>query len=105
MNACNTEVLITVILPLREQAAKFDLKLGWLATLEMWCEQAEMVEVYLSGLTKERSLLRGTRSCSTPSPTAGRLLASWRMSLRPGSGDWSDAQMEDRERLVVSADE
>jgi len=104
MNACNMEVLIIVIL-LRERAAKIDLKLGWLATLEMWCEHAEMVELYLRGLTKEPITVTAYQEMLDAEPGRWAPVSELADVLTSRKRDWADAQVEDREKLVVSADE
>jgi hypothetical protein len=46
MNACNLQVLMAIVL-LVQRTQKAGLKLGWLATLEMWDEHAALLERHL----------------------------------------------------------
>jgi len=99
MNACNLEVLTIVIL-LRERSAKIDLKLGWLATLEMWCEHAEMVELYSRGPPSGQQKLVGDFELPALDEDEvsqnlefihyfAERQAQWSSGLGPGAGRWS----------------
>jgi hypothetical protein len=104
MNACNSEGL-TMLVMLRGRVEKVDLKLGWLASLLMWEEHADMVEFYLRSYTKEpitESAYQALLSAQPERWAPARELAN---VLTKRKQDWTEAQLEDTENEVVYASE
>jgi hypothetical protein len=104
MNACNLEVL-TMVIMLRERVAKIGLKLGWLATLEMWREHADKMEVYLRGFTKEPITESAYKALLAAEPDRWAPAGELADVLTSRKADWDQEQIEDAERRVVHADE
>jgi hypothetical protein len=103
MNACNLELLPS-ILTLSDQVEMLDLRIGWLVTLEMWSEHAEMVELYLKGFTKEPITESGHRALLEAEPQRWAPVSELAHKLTARKHDWREEQIEDAEGQVVYAE-
>jgi hypothetical protein len=81
-----------------------DLRIGWLVTLEMWSEHAEMVELYLKGFTKEPITESAHRALLEAEPQRWAPVGELAHELTTRKHDWREEQIEDAEGQVVYAE-
>jgi hypothetical protein len=68
MNACNVE-LATLLVVIREQVAKTDLKRAWLMTLRLWGMETQFLGDEVLTATKDRTLKRDVRRLMARAPS------------------------------------